>query len=73
MRGATVPSRLTAVTSAISIHAPLAGRDAQGLLPLLTVKISIHAPLAGRDDMMRETDDDRVKISIHAPLAGRDA
>ena len=33
----------------ISIHPPLAGRDARGLLPRARRRISIHPPLAGRD------------------------
>ena len=33
----------------ISIHPPLAGRDAVPLLVAVSVVISIHPPLAGRD------------------------
>ena len=57
---------------AISIHAPLAGRDYTVLTsPALGVIISIHAPLAGRDvlQILSVLAND---ISIHAPLAGRD-
>ena len=55
----------------ISIHAPLAGRDAPHSLRQPVHIISIHAPLAGRD----QTGVIHIYgygISIHAPLAGRD-
>ena len=56
----------------ISIHAPLAGRDAGGhQRGHAGGGISIHAPLAGRDHKRRW----KISvfcISIHAPLAGRD-
>ena len=56
----------------ISIHAPLAGRDARiaARVPAAGA-ISIHAPLAGRDLCLAGADR-RGQISIHAPLAGRD-
>ena len=58
-------------TEFISIHAPLAGRDAQRPPTRSGSQISIHAPLAGRDyppiRLLRPR-----RISIHAPLAGRD-
>ena len=51
LRGATkIALRHIRTPLKISIHAPLAGRDAQFIeLPPLDEKISIHAPLAGRD------------------------
>ena len=71
LRGATCrPDRLT-TRRAISIHAPLARRDATAAEIARHWQISIHAPLARRDfrlDLLRLT----CKISIHAPLARRD-
>ena len=55
----------------ISIHAPLAGRDALVVSMSGRVRISIHAPLAGRDDIHAALGQ-VASISIHAPLAGRD-
>ena len=57
----------------ISIHAPLAGRDALRMVAFYPEwVISIHAPLAGRDIILPHQPQ-KVKISIHAPLAGRDS
>ena len=56
---------------AISIHAPLAGRDAAKKQKPPAYAISIHAPLAGRD-LNRAVQRVGQPISIHAPLAGRD-
>ena len=49
LRGATHRRDRRGVQVAISIHAPLARRDAEGLDPGDIAKISIHAPLARRD------------------------
>ena len=71
LRGATVRHAHRPRDDAISIHAPLAGCDAEGRGHDDGAAISIHAPLAGRDpaERQRRVRDD---ISIHAPLAGRD-
>ena len=56
----------------ISIHAPLAGCDAER--PVVCIGaggISIHAPLAGCD-MLLDWLPALARISIHAPLAGCD-
>ena len=58
--------------TAISIHAPLAGCDGQGLGDRRKGCISIHAPLAGCDDQLRSGKKAKQPISIHAPLAGCD-
>ena len=72
LRGATGPLLEHCVLQHISIHAPLAGRDAlKALWDDCTDEISIHAPLAGRDDAAFDVIG-RADISIHAPLAGRD-
>ena len=63
--------RLPSTQPAISIHAPLAGRDDRILAALTCIAISIHAPLAGRDDRILAALT-CIAISIHAPLAGRD-
>ena len=55
----------------ISIHAPLAGRDAVRIGYAVLIGISIHAPLAGRDPNTIAHTVEKT-ISIHAPLAGRD-
>ncbi len=57
----------------VSIHAPLAGRDAAWLLVRRGSPVSIHAPLAGRDEVTMGRWSTRARVSIHAPLAGRDA
>ena len=57
--------------SAISIHAPRAGRDDVRLADTANTYISIHAPRAGRDDP-RDKEIAEFVISIHAPRAGRD-
>ena len=57
---------------AISIHAPLAGRDNIPAAAGSGQPISIHAPLAGRDRLEALPDAAQRRISIHAPLAGRD-
>ena len=56
---------------AISIHAPLAGRDCSSVPSLCPRYISTHAPLAGRDRTHVKLGHDG-RISTHAPLAGRD-
>ena len=72
LRGATNVLSRKITNTVISIHAPLAGRDASRLqLSLSTNVISIHAPLAGRDDY-GDSFHQTFVISIHAPLAGRD-
>ena len=55
----------------ISIHAPLAGCDADEIAEADGCTISIHAPLAGCD-ILRLGLRFHTKISIHAPLAGCD-
>ena len=49
MRGATRSQNAVDLRPGISIHAPHAGRDREGLLLIRHVGISIHAPHAGRD------------------------
>src|ERR1039458_2743764 len=50
-RGATsAPGRLQ-VLSAVSIHAPHAGRDGASMDRALGDRVSIHAPHAGRDHL----------------------
>ena len=49
MRGATAKQKPAPTQTAISIHAPLAGRDGRAGLRDRRRGISIHAPLAGRD------------------------
>ena len=72
LRGATILRRRSRTTFPISIHAPLAGRDAALARARQTpAPISIHAPLAGRDRLKLQADTAQ-NISIHAPLAGRD-
>ena len=71
MRGATLIDNAGGWQCAISIHAPLAGRDRLLACGLRRRVISIHAPLAGRDHVLRQPLV-AVLISIHAPLAGRD-
>ena len=73
LRGATTPIPEDEEGENISIHAPLAGRDAvEGIRVRGQRLISIHAPLAGRDGMWRCDNISVCIISIHAPLAGRD-
>ena len=49
-RGATEQAQIQRDWTAISIHAPLAGRDRHFAHPSTRIlNISIHAPLAGRD------------------------
>ena len=55
----------------ISIHPPLAGRDAASDIFFLVSDISIHPPLVGRD-WSSYADQIRAIISIHPPLVGRD-
>ena len=71
LRGATGKRDDGVPRQAISIHAPLAGRDFDRVHVLHAIFISIHAPLAGRDRRSGRAGRDRC-ISIHAPLAGRD-
>ena len=71
MRGATLGALASKSKVAISIHAPLAGRDLEAPPVARGGSISIHAPLAGRD-LVLNADVLGIAISIHAPLAGRD-
>ena len=50
-RGATPAIPDSDISCRISIHAPLAGRDAFASCFVRPWRISIHAPLAGRDDV----------------------
>ena len=71
-RGATLDVGLSLCLRGISIHAPLAGRDALDRpADRQIISISIHAPLAGRD-LTTGGQTQLTNISIHAPLAGRD-
>ena len=72
VRGATMACWLRCHKSAISIHAPRAGRDQLASNTLPAIGISIHAPRAGRDmpPLVRQPS---IAISIHAPRAGRDS
>ena len=55
----------------ISIHAPLAGRDAASIvLGSLSAYISIHAPLAGRDKSSALNSIDQLKFQSTRPLRG---
>ena len=66
------PRRGSCGWGAISIHAPLAGCDCDGMQALAPpAGISIHAPLAGCDNGGGSSTMTR-DISIHAPLAGCD-
>ena len=49
LRGATEADAEQIFPDIISIHAPLAGRDATFEYDRQPSRISIHAPLAGRD------------------------
>jgi len=71
LRGATWRRLLTFDGDGISIHAPLARRDAVEARARLFYCISIHAPLARRDRIAIVGRFLRF-ISIHAPLARRD-
>ena len=52
-RGETRPADNQSSHRQISIHSPLAGRDAGICIALRVHQISIHSPLAGRDGMVR--------------------
>ena len=49
MRGATILAQCGTPSLGISIHAPHAGRDVEGVTERTYTDISIHAPHAGRD------------------------
>ena len=70
-RGATKICISLLKTTAISIHAPLAGCDIRITVHDRWVLISIHAPLAGCD-VVAVIGVITLRISIHAPLAGCD-
>ena len=56
----------------ISIHAPLAGRDREGVvLAVIPMVISIHAPLAGRDIRCCFTTDNVYYFNPRAPCGAR--
>ena len=70
LRGATL-SMLTELTPGrISIHAPLAGRDAGPQGPKGDTGISIHAPLAGRDGPVQRWFTSECAFQSTRPLRG---
>ena len=72
LRGATSRRRALQVCAGISIHAPLAGRDASlAILPDTHRHFNPRAPCGARR-LIREGEAEDSSISIHAPLAGRD-
>ena len=54
----------------ISIHAPLAGRDASDAIALFADAISIHAPLAGRDTNCKRISAPHFPFQSTRPLRG---
>ena len=72
-RGATRERLIFIPLTAISIHAPLTGRDVAILYTPPIKLISIHAPLTGRDFRQVVKPCCAICISIHAPLTGRDS
>ena len=71
VRGATRANLAEIHKVIVSIHAPRAGRDCQGVRCSLRHAVSIHAPRAGRD-AIPEWVYKLINVSIHAPRAGRD-
>ena len=71
LRGGTITFPHTSRCRFISIHPPLAGRDAAVSAAQNPIHISIHPPLAGRD-AGHDSAELVTWISIHPPLAGRD-
>ena len=72
LRGATTKIGAEVVQDAISIHAPLAGRDAEFVIPTRLPGIfQSTRPLRGATQYSTNTVP-CISISIHAPLAGRD-
>ena len=72
MRGATFFYVFIVYYCNISIHAPHAGSDSDGLRYILQAdEISIHAPHAG-SDLLIAVATQLKEISIHAPHAGSD-
>ena len=71
LRGATSDYTTEERYSPISIHAPLAGRDAANAAFCLFLAISIHAPLAGRDQGATRLDNERLHFNPRAPCGAR--
>ena len=71
VRGATRVVARASGHTAVSIHAPRAGRDIDRWLSRRCLPVSIHAPRAGRDQA-GDYADGYGNVSIHAPRAGRD-
>ena len=72
MRDGTAVPKVDYSAEIISIHPPLAGRDAASGHNGAAGLISIHPPLAGRDTYSVRELAAVHSISIHPPLAGRD-
>ena len=71
LRGATVISLSWAtISSKISTHAPLAGRDRLTRRIHDFLIISTHAPLAGRDVMISANDAEKMAFQPTRPLRG---
>ena len=71
LRGATLQAIKESVPSIwISIHAPLAGRDAVSAYSIHFSIISIHAPLAGRDRKRRTHFSGLLTFQSTRPLRG---
>ena len=72
LRGATINADPYRLDDAISIHAPLAGRDHdRGYAPIYARQFQSTRPLRGATKHHPDVGRRRL-ISIHAPLAGRD-
>jgi len=72
-RGATLRHRRTAACSAVSIHAPRAGRDLSSpLFAAIICKFQSTRPARGATHPEHQHRSPRY-VSIHAPRAGRDA
>ncbi len=72
MRGATLATEFTGLQLLVSIHAPRAGRDEEGLLQLpLSAVFQSPRPVRGATAAAHERQH-LVDVSIHAPRAGRD-
>ena len=71
LRGATRLQVAQAVQRAISIHAPLAGRDIWAYIVAGFTPISIHAPLAGRDIQLYFFCFDLKNFNPRAPCGAR--
>ena len=71
LRGATFDGDALHVWMCISIHAPLAGRDACRSIRSASSSISIHAPLAGRDSYQHQRGADQWNFNPRAPCGAR--